>query len=193
MNLLGSAVLDDERYRVPPVPLGQTGLAWLRGHVARFSDGAAHVRRRGLIEGLLAELVVEPVVGGDPTATLLRALGLPDTGMADVALVAAAYQPHLPQSPHADAALERLVEACGSRDEATAARICVLVQAHGATQALVAKLRDAEPGPPVPTTRRIAPDGRLVEVDLVDAPFGRGRHACPGRTIGLELARAAIG
>lgn len=193
MNLLGSAVLDDERYRVPPVPLGQTGLAWLRGHVARFSDGAAHVRRRGLIEGLLAELVVEPVVGGDPTATLLRALGLPDTGIADVALVAAAYQPLQRGVGLGRLRQVRLVEACGSRDEATAARICVLVQAHGATQALVAKLRDAEPGPPVPTTRRIAPDGRLVEVDLVDAPFGRGRHACPGRTIGLELARAAIG
>jgi hypothetical protein len=192
VDLLLPAVLEDGRHRVPPIAGGPTGLAWLRSQVARFCDGAAHARRRALIETLLAGLVVEPVPSGDPTAALLRALGLPAECAPDVAIVAAAYQPHLPQSADADAAVERLVAACGPRDETTAARICVLVQAHGATRALIANLRSGSGAAPVPTTRRVDPDGTVVEVDLTDAPFGRGPHACPGRAIAETLAGAAV-
>ncbi|SOD97493.1 hypothetical protein [Blastococcus haudaquaticus] len=188
MELLSSAVLDDERYRMPPVVAGPTGLAWLRGHVARFSDGEDHARRRALVEQILSGLALEP--SADPTAALVAAMGLPPECARDVALAAGAYQPHLPQSAAADAAVDRLVAVCGSRDEMTAARICVLVQAHAATAALVSNLRRGSTAPPVPTTRRVGPDGALVEVDLSDAPFGRGRHACPGEAIARDLTRA---
>ena len=191
MELLPSAVLEDERYRVPAVATGPTGLAWLRGHVARFCDGDAHARRRSLVERILSDLALASGPAADPTAALVAAMGLPPGSAEDVALAASAYQPHLPQSAEADAAVERLVTVCGPRDEATAARICVLVQAHAATAALVGNLRRGSTAPPVPTTRRVGPDGALVEVDLSDAPFGRGRHACPGETIATDLARAA--
>lgn len=190
MELLGSDVLADERYRVPASSPGATGLAWLRAHVARFCDGPTHARRRALVDELLHGLTVGP--SDDPTAALLGALDLPEECAADVALVAGAYQPHAQQSTEADAALERLVAACGPRDETTAARICVVVQAHGAIQALLANRRNGVSGPPVPTTRRIAPDGGTVEVDLTDAPFGRGRHACPGRSITEQLVGVTL-
>ena len=192
MELLGSDVLSDERYLVPPSPPGVTGLAWLRAHVARFCDGPTHSRRRDLVDVLLAGLTIPPGPSDDPTRSLLRALDLPEASAADVALVAAAYQPHTRQSAEADAALERLVAVCGPRDEATAARICVVVQAHGAVQALLANRRHGVSGPPVPRTRRIAPDGRTVEVDLTDAPFGRGDHACPGRSVTEQLVGGAV-
>ncbi len=188
MDLLGSDVLEDERYLVPAVPHGAGGLAWLRASVPRFCDGPPHARRRALVDALLAGLEVGPATGGEPTAVLLRALGLPARCAPDVALVAAAYQPHAPQSADADAAADRLVARCGRRDEETAARICVLVQAHGALGALATARRDGATGPPVPTTRRVAPSGRTVEVDLTGAPFGRGRHACPGRALTEVLA-----
>ncbi|WP_029432437.1 hypothetical protein [Blastococcus sp. URHD0036] len=187
MELLGPDVLDDPRYLVPAAPSGETGLAWLRARVPRFCDGAQHRRRRAAVDTLVAGLSVAPAPGEDPTPALLRALDLPAACAPDVAVVAAAYQPHTRQSGGADAALERLVEACGARDDTTAARICLLVQAHGALQALLEQRRSGLPGPPVPTTRRVAPDGRTVEVDLTGAPFGRGPHACPGRALTAVL------
>ncbi|KOU47506.1 hypothetical protein ADK54_12895 [Streptomyces sp. WM6378] len=42
--------------------------------------------------------------------------------------------------------------------------------------------------PPVPLTRRVAPDGTLVEVSLAEVPFGIGPHARPGREQGPALA-----
>ena len=185
-------MLDDSRYTVPQACDGVSGLAWLRASVARFSEGPAHARRRALIDDLLAGSVVLREPGGDPTVALLRGVGLPDGLLPDVELAAAAYQPHAPQSPEADRAADRLVDACGSRDEVTAAKVCVLLQAHAATRALIEKLRAGDGGPPVPTTRRIAPTGVEVEVDLSDAPFGRGRHACPGAQLARLLAEAAL-
>ena len=38
----------------------------------------------------------------------------------------------------------------------------------------------------------VGPDGAVVEVDLTDAPFGRGPHACPGRALAETLAEAAV-
>ncbi|PZA20830.1 hypothetical protein DMO24_13485 [Modestobacter versicolor] len=182
-------MLLDPRYRVPPAPPADAGVAWLRASVPRFTDGPAHTRRRALVDRLLAGLPGLPDPGGDPTTALLLALGLPAGCRADVELVAGAYQPHAPQSAVADAAADRLVDRCGGRTEEAAARVCVLVQAHAAMQALLAQLRAGAPGPPVPVTRRVGPDGRTVEVDLAGAPFGAGPHACPGRA--LAEARAA--
>lgn len=193
MRRLPSSVLLDPAYTVPQAPPAASGVAWLRGAVPRFSEGEPHARRRALVERVLSELQVEPAAGEAPTVALLRALGLVPEHAADVDAVARSYQPHAEQTPTADDAVERLVAALGGHDETTAARIAVLVQAHAATTALVEQLRSGAPGPPVPATRRIGPGGVEVEVDLTDAPFGAGPHACPGRALGLRLATAAVG
>jgi len=185
MRRLPSDVLDDPRYRVPPVPPGVCGVAWLRGHVARFCEGEAHRRRRQLAVSLIDGLTELPAAGS-PTVRILAGLGLPQELEPDVALVAAAYQPHAPESAAADAAADRLVAGCGGRTEAATAGI--LVQAHAATLTLADTLRSGSDAPPVPDTRRIAPDGVEVLVDIADAPFGRGAHRCPGQDLALELA-----
>lgn len=184
-------MLDDPRYRVPPAPPAASGVAWLRAHVARFCDGEAHRRRRGLAVAVIDGLHDLPAAGS-PTARILAGLGLPGRLEADVALVAAAYQPHASPSPAADDAADRLVAACGGRTEAAAAVACVLVQAHAATLALVDTLRRGSDAPPVPTTRRLAPDGVEVLVDLAGAWFGGGAHRCPGRALALDLAREQV-
>ncbi|GLZ29016.1 hypothetical protein Lesp02_12060 [Lentzea sp. NBRC 105346] len=178
-------VLND--YVVPPVPAGSSGVAWLRANVARFSEGADHVRRRALAVEILESLDVRP--GGRPVVALAAAMGLPFDG---IDAIARSYQPHLPITPEADAAVERLVALCGARDERAAARIGLLVQACDATDALVDKYLSGSVKAPVPVTRRVAPDGSVVEVDLSGTPFGSGRHACPGRSTALALAAGAV-
>jgi hypothetical protein len=183
-------VLEDPAYRVPVAPPAATGMAWLRGAVVRFSEGEDHTRRRSLIEDLLDAIPPSDLrKPGEPAANLAAALGLPhDPGLvADVDLAARSYQPHTEQTPEADTAVERLVDRFGgAHDEATAARICVLVQAHAATAAMV-----AGQDPPVPATRRIDPSGAEVEVDLTGLPFGAGRHRCPGEAHALALVEGA--
>lgn len=185
MIIESSRVLRDDAYRVPAGPPGSSGLAWLRQYVPRFSEGADHARLRGRVVAVIAEIADAPF-GTDPTTTVLLALGLPAGLRGDVAVVAGAYQPQLPQSAAADAATDRLVEACGGRTEDSAARVCVLVQAHAGVGALLA----ATDGPPIPYTRRIGPDGE-VAVDLADVPFGAGPHRCPGEELGRRLAAEA--
>lgn len=163
MDLVSSLVVEDKRFRVP----------------------------EAMVDGVLADVEMSPNAGSDPTEVLVEAMGLLARYATEVAAVANSYQPHLPQSEAADAAVERLVSAFGERDEQTAARIGCLVQAHAATRALVGMLRSGGGGPPVATTRRVGPDGALVEVDLSDAHFGRGHHGCHGRQIALRLAEAA--
>jgi hypothetical protein len=105
--------------------------------------------------------------------------------------VALAYQPHVLVPPEADEAADRLVAACGGHTEESAARVCVLIQAHAATLALIARLQAGDGEPAVPVTRRVAPGGQEILVDLATAPFGAGRHACPGHTLALHLAGTA--
>jgi hypothetical protein len=181
-------MLSDPDYLVPSVPAAGGGVAWLRAAVVRFSNGGAHVRRRALVVGELA--AVEPselrelarLRRSGPVAVLAEALGLP-VAVADVELVAGVYQPHVEVTAEADEALARLVAVCGGYDEVTANRIGLLVQACVATANLVAGV-----WPPVASTRRVAPDGALVEVDLTDHPFGLGAHACPGERHALAIA-----
>ena len=191
MHLVDSAILTDPEYRMPAVDGGDSGLAWLRSHVVRFCDGAVHARRREMTEGILQEVMRAPFVSS-PTASLLLAMGLPGALADDVALVAAGYQPHSPQNLDADAAADRLVEASGGRTEESAARVSVLVQGHSATEALIAKRRVGSSDPPVPSTRRTATDGTLVEVDLADAHFGRGGHRCPAEALADRFADEAL-
>ncbi|HEX3589712.1 MAG TPA: hypothetical protein VHV74_08765 [Pseudonocardiaceae bacterium] len=188
------AVLSDPRYLVPSVPPGVSGVAWLRSAVARFSNGLDHRRRRALAVDALdavdpAGLREAAAAADGPVEVLGKALGLPESLADDVAVVALSYQPHTEITPEADAAVERLVVACGGRhDEATANRIGLLVQACVATKALVAHLRNGDDDPPVASTRRVGPDGSTVEVDLTNAHFGAGEHACPGRAHAFAIA-----
>jgi hypothetical protein len=204
---------------VPPVPtdvpLGS--VAWLRASVARFSNGADHARRRSLAVDLLAE--VEPEVlrrrafeaaGGDPrlvvVGVLAGELGLPVVA-SDVVAVAAAYHPHVTPSAEAEAALGRLVAACGgTTGELAAARIGLLIQACEATAGLI---RNAVPlvragtppeeavaevlraDPPVSHTRRRV-DGEDVLVPLAGTPFGAGPRECPGPAHAIALATGVL-
>jgi hypothetical protein len=190
MDCVSSDVLVDPAYSVPLAPSAPSGVGWLRATVARFSESDAHRRRRALVVAVIDR--IGPVAyEGTPTQSLLAALGLPADLEADVALVAAAYQPHLPQFEEADAAADRLVAACGGRTESSAAIVCVLVQAHAATLTLIDERRAGSSTPPVPFTRRVRPSGEEVLVDLHDAHFGRGPHQCPGEQLARHLADQA--
>ena len=163
---------------VPSVQPGDTGVAWLRSSVVRFSNGPDHTRRRALTERLL-----DGVQAGT-FDELAAALGLPGS-LDDIAAIAPSYQPHEPVTAAADAAVERLAT---SHDEETAARIGLLVQAWAATHALADHLRTGSTAPPVPVTRRATADG-VVEVSLEGHPFGHGPHACPGRRLATRIAK----
>ncbi|HIY66925.1 MAG TPA: isocitrate lyase/phosphoenolpyruvate mutase family protein [Candidatus Agrococcus pullicola] len=181
-------ILDDPRFVVAPVPDADEGVAWLRAHVARFSEGIEHERRRALTLSLLD--AIEPSSlrrPGHPVATLAEAMGLPRATAADIEVVTACYQPHEPVTAEADAAVARLVAVAGNAwDEATAARIGILIQACAATRSMIAGNE-----PPVPATRRISPAGKEIVVSLEGGPFGAGRHECPGRDHALALAEGA--
>ena len=61
------------------------------------------------------------------------------------------------------------------------------------TERVIARIGRAGDGEPaVPVTRRVAPDGHEILVDLATVPFGAGRHACPGQALALHLADANI-
>ncbi|MGW3993841.1 hypothetical protein ACWEF6_10160 [Amycolatopsis sp. NPDC004772] len=207
---------------VPPVPVdGAPGsVAWLRASVARFSNGADHVRRRALAVDLLGDLDVEllqdnafsrtsAIVAGVevvdvmariarpvPVGVLAEALGLPDVS-ADVVPLAAAYHPHVTPGADAEAALARLVEVCGGPTELAAARIGLLVQACDATAGLIgnelfAALTGKPAEQPVLATRRRV-DGADVTVSLAGTPFGAGQRACPGARQAHALAAGVLG
>lgn len=125
--------------------------------------------------------------------------------------------------PDADAATaEALQTARGHEDPALAVQL--LVQAHLATAALIdgalrtiadepaittraALVRTLRLDPPVPTTRRVGPDGGVVILSLADdgAPddatppeasaalaFGAGPRACPAPAHALAIAAAIV-
>jgi hypothetical protein len=192
---------------VPPVPDGDSGIAWLRSAVSRFANGAPHARRREQVVALLS--TVDPASlrsrrDAEPVEVLAKAIGMPDVQAGDVATIARSYHPHTAVTAEADDAVERLRAAMPDVDAAT--RICVLVQAYDATARLIAAatpavragaspeqaieqvLRDDQP---VRTTRRLL-DGDVVEVDLAGLPFGAGPRACPGRDHAVALAAGAL-
>jgi hypothetical protein len=136
---------------------------------------------------------------GDATFTLAEALGASDPRAAAdaVAAIAPHYNP-APAAPAAtatpdvDAAVARLLALLpAAPPELAAQQIAILVQSHAATAALIAAGGTLDP-PPVPITRRVAPTGELVEVDLTGQPFGAGARACPGAELALALAAGVL-
>ncbi|WP_228814781.1 cytochrome P450 [Nocardia otitidiscaviarum] len=216
-----------EALRTMPVPTfptatAATGMAWLRAHVPRFSEGPEHARRRALVIAELDRLSPTDLrhrvrtVADHPLPhieVLLKALGLHHVPPATVAVIAAHYQPHEPDSPAADTAVDTLVARCGgTADDVTAARICVLVQACAATDTLVTHarallarraprpwtpdellVRTMIEHPPLRSTRRVI-GGEQVEIELRHPEFswGAGPHACPGRTHAIALAAGIL-
>ena len=202
-------MLTDPSYLVPATPPAPTGVAWLRSSVARLSNGDTHVRRRALAVAELAAIdpddlrVLALKRGTGPVEVLAEALSLPPTIADDIAVIATSYQPHTTITPEADEATDRLARllrinkgsddsADSGADERIANLIALLVQACEATKALVENTLAGRTDPPVPLTRRIAPDGTTVEIDLTDTPFGAGPHACPGRLHALALADGLV-
>ena len=206
---------------VPPVPsdVPPGSIAWLRASVARFSNGSDHVRRRALAVGLLdgvdvkalrdkaflrthrimrgveAVDVMAEIARPVPVGVLASALGLPDVS-AEVALVAAAYHPHVTPGADAEASLGRLLAHCGGATELAAARIGLLVQACDATAGLIgnglsASLTGKPAGQPVVRTRHRI-DGSDVTVSLEGRPFGAGPRECPGSRHATALAAGVL-
>ena len=211
-------ILADNRLDVVAAPTATHGLAWLRGAVSRFSRGGTHARRRELAAHAL--LAVRPdelraaavrLARGHapstpprdvPLAVLAQALGVRRPVQDQVALITPGYfeRPGGAGQSDVDDAVDELVEAFGGdRDEATAARIGLLVQAHDATGGLVANalaaLRLWQPAgtvaavvaetlrhdPPVPVLRRQA----LVDLESVD-----GHPILAGTIVAVDVATA---
>jgi cytochrome P450 len=162
-----TAALSDPRCVVPPLPAigtASTGIGWLRSRVSRFSTGETHVRRRELVRTMLSridpttlrrramdlgramDLAHEPL-DLVPATALAEALGITAPVAPQVAVIARVYfpsadanaDPAADANSEGDAAVDALVAVLSGRfDEASAATIGVLVQAHDATAALVA-------------------------------------------------------
>ncbi|MFI6875116.1 isocitrate lyase/phosphoenolpyruvate mutase family protein [Streptomyces sp. NPDC050400] len=198
---------------VPGLPVADDGpagasVAWLRAGVARFSVGAAHQRRRALVEAELARL--EPAVlrraaargsGGEVRAQVVRALaealGMPggEAVAQDVIAVAGAYFGG--SDPAADAAVgrltARLIDGAATEDdlEAAANRIGLLVQACDATAALV----EAAAGGELPMARvlRDVPPARAMRRVAARATRVAGREIAVGDVVVLDLVTAQGG
>lgn len=184
----------------PPGPPGPFGtMAWLRATVSRFAEGETHARRRALIEARLAALDPAALRAAArthegvpreyvPVAVLAAATGVEGDVVDDVRTVAAAYQPGT-DAPGADEALQRLLDRLPpGDDEAVAQHVALLVQACEATAALI-----RGDDPPVPSTKRLDPDGNVLVISLEGRPFGEGRRACPARAHALALAEGVNG
>ncbi|MEU4690941.1 hypothetical protein [Actinoplanes sp. NPDC023714] len=207
------AVLGSPDFVVPPVPPGRTGIAWLRATVGRFSNGATHERRRAIQVAILDAIPLAHLRDpgpAHPVAILAAAMGVTEPVVGLVRAAAQAYQPGTGDDALADPAVDALVRVFGGTfDEATAARIGILVQACEATAALIARSRDRtidavlRDDPPVVATKRQAltattiggrtvEAGEVVEVRLAgDLAFGAGPRRCPGRAHALALAEGA--
>jgi cytochrome P450 len=183
-------VLFDRRCVVAPVPESSgSGVAWLRAHVFRFSNGPMHARRRALAEARLAACdpvalrrrahklsTMEPAMApARATVTVLSAaLGIDPAAAPLIAEIAPSYFPGSDVPGSADDAVRELVTSLGGRfDEETATVIGLLVQSHEATAGLVANTLaayDRHGEAPV--------EAMLVETLRHDSPIHYLRRVC---------------
>ena len=174
-----------------PPPAGPGAAYWLRSRVARFSSGPEHAHRRALAIAEIdrvdpshaARLAASRIAAGDSVRqAIIKAFSLvPDKAVDLIIEVAPSYF----DPTRSTASLELLLDLLG-RDDATVARIGVLIQACEATAALV----DNGLVPPARTTKRVAPDGTVITLDLSELPFGAPPRECPGKHLALPIARA---
>jgi hypothetical protein len=183
------AAFADENLFPPPARPGAA--YWLRSRVARFSTGEEHAQRRALAVAEIARvdpshaarLAASRIAAGDSVrqAIIKAFLLVPDKAVDLIIDVAPSYfDPTRPTE-----SLEPLLDLLG-RDDATVARIGVLVQACEATAALV----DNNLVPPARATKRVAPDGAVITLDLTELPFGAPPRECPGKDLALAIAHA---
>jgi cytochrome P450 len=204
------AVLEDERYVVPPVPedAPPRTLGWLRANVSRFSNGPAHAERRALAEREIARLDpralrdaarseaarILAAAGDEPVdAMALLARRVPvgvlcdellgARPIADILAIAAAYHPGATeeQTARADAAVARLLT---DDDLAAANRIGVIVQACDATAGLI--------GNALASPVRHAADEAIEATLRDDPPVRNTRRQRDGETVVLDLAAANL-
>ncbi|WP_433154110.1 cytochrome P450 [Actinomadura nitritigenes] len=211
-----SAVLADERFVIPVAEGGapRGSLAWLRGAVCRFSEGAEHDRRldvaaRSLDEADPARLrrrTRERILAGEapdlaPISALGEALGVMDLDALTGAVPAAASG-YLTGTGRdgADAAVAALARLLGpGPDEEVANRIAVYLQAYEATAGLVravlrASRRPEARGFPIEavvaeTLRFDPPVPAMRRVSRTALAFG-GREITEGATVTLDLRAA---
>jgi hypothetical protein len=174
-----------------PPPAGPGAAYWLRSRVARFSSGPEHAHRRALAVAEIdrvdpshaARLAASRIAAGDSVRqAIIKAFSLvPDKAVDLIIDVAPSYfDPTRPTE-----SLEPLLELLG-RDDATVARLGVLIQACEATAALI----DNNLVPPARTTKRVTPDGTIVTLDLSELPFGSPPRECPGKALAVTIAQA---
>jgi cytochrome P450 len=210
------AVLADERFVVPVVGGGAPpgSLAWLRGAVCRFSEGAEHERRLGVVTKALEEAdpavlrrrARERVLAGEepdlaPIAALGEALRVTDLDalLGAVPLAASGYLTGTGRDG-ADAAVATLARLLGpGPDEEVANRIAVFTQACDATAALVRAVlplsrRPEARGCPIEsviaeTLRYDPPIPAMRRVAREEVAF-QGRRIAAGTTVTLDLRAA---
>ncbi|OEJ27652.1 hypothetical protein AR457_27515 [Streptomyces agglomeratus] len=212
------AVLRDPRFLVPRAPSGGAPgtMRWLRASVARFSNGAAHTRRRALAEGELARLdpaalreaarVLTRTAAPDaapyvPVAVLGAALGARGEVVAATRAVAAAYQPGA--APELTARADQGVRTLAGLlpdggPESVANRIGLLVQTCDATAALIvnalARAAERRTGLPVDDlvadTLRLAPPVRRTRRVAAAGAALDGRPVPKGSDVPVDLASA---
>ncbi len=155
-----------------------------------------------------------------PAAVLATALGVAAAardGAVDAVLASASGYPNPDLAgPGADAGVQFLAAVLGPADaELLATRIGLLEQACDATAALIGNAliraftgeeydqdgaEDAgeiiagtlASDPPVRRTKRLAPDGGTVTLDLTTCTFGAGRRPCPGADQARALAAGVL-
>jgi cytochrome P450 len=213
------AILADPGYTVPDPGHGAPPgtMHWLRQNVARFSNGADHVRRRALAEQLLRGLdpgLLRALAYHEASAVIDRAAGRPfdaialiarrvpglvlagALGAADpvqvsgqLAEVAAAYLPGAADPQRADGSVARLIKLLPDGPaELLAARIGLLIQAYAATAGLIGTA----------VAEGLAAGGRAPAAVLVGRTLRShppvvvtGRVGPDGEAITLGLASAA--
>ncbi|MDL4820202.1 cytochrome P450 [Actinomadura opuntiae] len=210
------AVLADERFVVPVVEGGTPpgSLAWLRGAVCRFSEGAEHERRLGVVAKALDELDAadlrrrarERVLAGAdpesaPIAALGEALGVSDLdALVDTVPLASSGYLTGAGRDGADAAVATLARLLGpGTDEEVANRIAVFTQACDATAALI---RNVLPLSRRPEARGCSIEAVIAETLRYDPPIPamrrvareevdfQGRRIAEGTTVTLDLRAA---
>ncbi|HUC56114.1 MAG TPA: hypothetical protein VMA95_01835 [Streptosporangiaceae bacterium] len=191
------AGLDPDRLRAAAAELTR---AWLVRAAGTVPFDVMIVARRVPVAVLATALGVAPEVTASAVdAVLASASGYPNPDAA---------------GPDADAAVKTLAAALGpGTDEAVANRIGLLEQACDATAALIGNAligafaggeeTDADGAddvvestlssdPPVRRTRRLAPDGTAITLDISTCTFGAGRRPCPGQAQAKALASGVV-